>query len=285
MLGDIDADEVQISAKDADGTPVTAAQIDQWKTGHNVFNYDGGSDLPTWDAATSTLTGNSSASDTAGAAAWFEPDISISSWTFVFTQRAGFPVYQTWFASLARTISGTVTNQPGTAGTCAVDDSTLYLIAPDGRELAKVRPTNGAYSFGQYATQDGYTVRISQPAGYAVVGDDVRPVSTAKADGTADFTLRRVIPQPVFGTVTVGATPVPGVVITLTAEDGGTPKITTTDEHGNYLFDDNTEGRQHTVSVTVPDGYAVTGPSSYTFDVLPGQPVPDRISASPSSHR
>ena len=115
VLGDIDSDQVQISAKDAAGVALTAAQIDAWKTGHNVFNYAGEADLPTWDAATSTLVGNPTATDTNGASAWFEPNVSISELTFVYTRRAGFPVYQTWFASVARTISGTVNNVGGSS--------------------------------------------------------------------------------------------------------------------------------------------------------------------------
>jgi hypothetical protein len=146
-------------------------------------------------SATSTLEGNAGASDTNGASGWFEPNISISSLTFVFTRRAGFPVYQTWFASVAGTISGTVTDVWAGRNSCPIDDATVHLIGPHGEELATTQPVGGAYSFGQYATQAGYVVRIDQPAGCAVVGPAQRTVSTAVSDTAADFSLRRVIPR------------------------------------------------------------------------------------------
>lgn len=274
VLGDIDADKVQISAKSADGTPLTATQINQWKTGHNAFNYAGGTDLPTWDPATSTLSGNAAAADTNGASAWFEPDVSISSLTFVFTRRAGFPVYQTWFASVARTISGTVTDVSAAGGSCPIDQTTVQLTGPDGEDLASTKPVNGAYSFGQYATQAGYVVSILPPAGCAVVANQQHTVSTAAADATADFTLRQIIPQAVSGTVrTTAGDPVAGVQITLTPPAGPT-KVITTDALGNYLFDDNAEQSGYTVAVTaVPAGFHTDAASSHIFDIPIGAAV------------
>ncbi len=67
-------------------------------------------DVPSWDATTLTLTGNAAALDTSGAAAWFEPSTPISSLSLIFTRRSGLPVYQTWFASIAQDITGTVTD-------------------------------------------------------------------------------------------------------------------------------------------------------------------------------
>ncbi|MEO8888307.1 MAG: carboxypeptidase-like regulatory domain-containing protein [Jatrophihabitantaceae bacterium] len=274
VLGDIDADKVQVSAKDASGTPLTAAQIDQWKAGHDVFNYAGGTDVPTWDAATSTLTGNAGAVDTNGASAWFEPDISISSLSFVFTRRSGFPVYQTWFASLARTISGTVGDVSTGANVCPIDDTVVRLTGPHGDELATTKPVNGAYTFGQYATQAGYLVSIEQPSSCAVVGPDERTVSTAASDITADFSLRQVVPQPVSGTVRNPAhDPVAGVEITLTPP-AGPAKVITTEADGKYLFDGNAELPGYHVAVTgVPAGFRTDPPASLAFDIPIGTPV------------
>jgi hypothetical protein len=86
VLGDIDSDQVQILATDENGDPVSAAEIASWFQGS--FNYAGGTDQPTWNPATSTLTGNPTATDTAGASGWYEPDIRITSLSFVFTRRA-----------------------------------------------------------------------------------------------------------------------------------------------------------------------------------------------------
>lgn len=277
VLGDIDADQVQIAAKDPAGTALTPAQIDQWF--QSVFNYASstpGADAPTWDAATSTLTGNAGAVDTNGASGWFEPNIAISSLTLTFTQRSGFPVYQTWFASVARTISGTVTDVSAGAGSCPVQDAVIHLIGPGGQELATTHPAgDGTYSFGQYATQPGYIVRIDRPDGCAVLGAVQHTVNTSAADASADFLLRQVIPQPVSGTVTAqDGTPVAGVEITLTPPGGGTPTVVTTDASGQYLFDDNAEVAGYAVAVTgIPDGYQVSGVASRSFDILPGTPV------------
>jgi LPXTG-motif cell wall-anchored protein len=267
VLGDIDSDQVQISAKDATGTPLTAAQINQWFNG--TFNYAGAPDQPTWNATTATLTGNPTATDTNGASAWFEPNVSLSELTFVFTRRAGFPVYQTWFASVARTIGGTVTDVSSPNPACPIDSATVILTGPNGNQLASVHPSGGAYSFGQYATQPGYTVSIEPPSGCAVVGSPQATVSTAAADATAAFSLRTIIPEPVSGTVlTTTGTAVAGVQITLTPPIGPAV-VTTTGPDGSYLLDNNAVGTGYTVAVTgVPAGFTVSGATSRTFDIV-----------------
>lgn len=257
VLGDVDADAVRVAALDEAGEPVPAARVSSWFRG--AFNHAGGSDLPTWDAGTSTLTGNPGALDTDGAAGWFEPDLRLSSLTFTFTRRAGFPVYQTWFVSRARPIGGTVDDISGT-GTCPVEDSTLTLVSPYGEGLATTHPApDGSYSFGELATQSGYTVRLDAPATCAVRGPVEVEVSNVGNDGDpasrADFEVRAIVPFPVSGTVRDDAgNPVAGVVVTLTAPGGGTT-TTTTDAGGGYLFDDNPTGEGYTISIAVPDGH------------------------------
>ncbi|GGU29446.1 MSCRAMM family protein [Nocardioides albus] len=257
VLGDIDSDQVQILATDENGGPVPAAEISSWFQGS--FNYAGGADQPTWNAATSTLTGNPTAADTNGASGWYEPDIRITSLSFVFTRRAGFPVYQTWFVSRARPISGTVSDV-STSGSCPVEDAVLTLVSPYGETLATTSPAaDGTYSFGEYATQDGYTVRLSRPESCATVGTAEAVVSNRGNDGDpasrADFEVRQVIPQPISGTVRDDAgAPVPGATVTLSRPDG-TTATTTTDVDGGYLFDDNDTGTGYSVTLTVPDGY------------------------------
>lgn len=258
VLGDIDADQVQVRALDAGGAPVPAAEIDTWFQG--AFNYAGGIDLPTWNATTSTLVGNPSATDTDGAAGWFEPDTRLRSLTFVFTRRAGFPVYQTWFVSRARPLGGMV-DDVTTAGSCPVQDSVLALVSPWGEELATTSPdATGAYDLGEFATQSGYTVRLSAPTGCAVVGPAAATVDNRADDGTpgsrADFEVRQIIPQPISGTVTdTDGNPVPGVIVTLTRPDSSTVTRTTRPD-GGYLFDDNPIANGYTLELTLPDGYA-----------------------------
>ncbi len=274
VLGDIDADAVRVAALDETGEPVPAARVGSWFRG--AFNHAGGTDQPTWDTGTSTLTGNPAALDTDGAAGWFEPDLRLSSLTFTFTRRSGFPVYQAWFVSRARPVGGTV-DDVSAVGSCPVQDSTLTLVSPYGEELATTQPApDGSYSFGEVATQAGYTVRLDAPATCSVRGPVEVEVSTAGNDGDpasrADFDVRAIVPFPVSGTVRDDAgSPVAGVVVTLTAPGGGTT-TTTTDAGGGYLFDDNPTGEGYTVSIAVPGGYRA-GPDGTTIpdvDVVDG---------------
>lgn len=86
VLGDIDADAVRIQATGSNGQALTAEQLG-FRGG---FNYcatgvvgkpsctGDATDIPSWDPTTLTLTGNAAAADTAGAAAWFEPNVPVS---------------------------------------------------------------------------------------------------------------------------------------------------------------------------------------------------------------
>lgn len=265
VLGDIDADQVRIAALGPDGQALTAAQLG-FRGG---FNYcapglagkpsctGDAADVPNWDASTLTLTGNAAATDTSGAAAWFEPNAPISSLTFTFTRRAGFPVYQTWFAAITRAVSGTVQDQ--TAGTPAAGVG-VRLTGPDGTVIGTTTTApDGTYSFGGVVATAGYTVEITPPAGKT---SDVRSreVDLTDADGTADFAVRDIVPVPVSGTVKdQHGTPIPGATITL---DGGRTVVTGAD--GSYLFDDVPVGA-HTVTITTPDGYTVvSSPTPFT---------------------
>ena len=101
-LGDVDAESVVVSARDASGG---AVPVQGWF--NSTFNYCqnsprasgcGGAqtDKPIWNG-TSKLTG--SGTDTAGASAWFTPTRSIKSLTFTSSKITGFPEYQLWIAS------------------------------------------------------------------------------------------------------------------------------------------------------------------------------------------
>lgn len=274
VLGDIDADQVQVAATDATGAPVPAAEVATWFRG--TFNYAGGADRPTWDAATSTLTGNPGAVDTDGASGWFEPDIRITSLTMTFTRRAGFPVYQTWFVSRARPVGGTVTDI-STVGTCPATGTSLSLLSPTGDVLATTVPaTDGTYTFGELATQAGYVVRLDVPGGCIVRGPAQQEVSNRgndnDDDSRADFDVRAFVPQLISGTVRDETTrlPVAGVTVTLDGPNG--PATTTTDADGAYFFDDNDAGPGYTVTIDVPDGY-VPGPDGTE---IPGITVVDQ---------
>jgi hypothetical protein len=91
-MGDVDAENVILSAKDEKGNDV---DISDWNG--TEFNYAGGTDLPKWDGATGTITGNGV--DTAGASMWIVPDQTVKSITLTQTRTSGFPAYQLWIAA------------------------------------------------------------------------------------------------------------------------------------------------------------------------------------------
>lgn len=276
VLGDIDADQVQVRALDATGVAVSAVEIDSWFRG--AYNSTTGTDIPTWVASTSTLTGNTAAVDTDGATGWFEPDVPVRSLTLVFTRRAGFPVYQTWFVSRARPLGGIV-DDVSVTGACPVQSTALTLVSPYGVPLATTSPdATGAYTFGEWATQGGYTVRLGAPATCAILGPGAATLDNRGDDDSpasrADFSVRQVVPQPISGTVTdTEGDPVPGVVVTLTRPDA-TTSTTTSGADGGYLVDDNPVGTDYTVAVTVPTGYAAgPGGTTITGVAVAGAPV------------
>lgn len=276
VLGDIDADQVTVVARGEGGRLLTGAELGY----QGGFNYCAvtpspactGVDVPTWNPATGVLQGNTAATDTSGATGWFEPTAPVTSLTLLFQQRSGLPVFQTWFASLARDVTGTVVLQ----GVGPVAGATLALLSADGVRLATTTSgADGTYSFTGYTAADGYTVEVTPPpapagqAGYVVVGPGSLPADLAATDATGvDFTVRPILPVPVGGTVlTEDGTPVPGATITIAGPGG--PVTAVTDSNGAYLVDQVALG-QHTVTVTPPPGYTVEEPGQ-SFEVFPGE--------------
>ncbi len=261
VLGDIDADAVEVRAVGPDGVALTAAQLG-FRGG---FNYcapgvagkpscsGSATDVPTWDPAARTLTGNTAATDTNGAAGWFEPSAPISALTFVFTQRSGLPVYQTWFASLARDVTGTVSTTDGSSAAGA----TLTLTDANGTVVGTTTSdAGGAYAFPGVQASAGYTVWITPPAGSLADSPAARPVDLSTSDAVADFSMHEIVPVAVGGTVrdTAGR-PVPGATVQLI--DGTT---TLTGQDGTYLFDHADVGSYTVQVVDVPAGYTVVTP-------------------------
>lgn len=261
-LSDIDADQATVSATDVNGAPVSEADLG-FAGGFNFCDTTprpsacstSTGDAPTWDPATRTLVGNPTATDTVGATGWFEPTVRIKTLSIVFTRRVGFPLYSTSFAAAARTLSGTVTDVSTSPATCVPDSVSVRLVGPDGNEIATTTPdASGAYSFGQVATQPGYTVSVEPPPTCAAVAPRSRTVSTADEDAIANFSVREIVPYPVSGAVTAGGAPLAGVAVTLHLP-GGSTETTTTGADGRYLFDDEAIGEGYFVSIEVPDGY------------------------------
>ena len=220
VLGDIDADKAVVSATDAKGNPVSVADLGF----KSVFNYcdaptprpctgdpdpGGGNrfDLPVWDPATATLLGSGFGSnqDTAGASGWFMPTVPLTSLTIRYYMLSGFPVYQTWFATVAHDISGTVSG-------CVVGGVPMDLKDANGFTVAStVTDANGNYAFTGFVASDDYTVSTTAPDGCEVVGEPEVAVDLSVGDvANVDFEQSEVVP-------TQTATP------TSTATETGTP--------------------------------------------------------------
>ncbi|PUB29805.1 carboxypeptidase family protein [Promicromonospora sp. AC04] len=299
VLGDIDADRAIVTAHAADGRPLSGAELG-WQGGFNYCTAAGSpsctgvpEDVPTWDPATRTVLGNVAANDTSGATGWFRPTTPIKTLTIEFYQRSGFPVYQTWFASLARDIAGTV-NFVDDAGAPqgVLPGATLTLFGPDGAELATTTSDeSGQYIFPGYTAAPGYSVELTDlpeaggehPFGLVTYGDRVvAEIDLTSADATGvDFAARDIEPVAVSGTVlTDDGTPVPGATVTLTPVGGGAPLTAVTSSAGQYLIDqvawdvDNDQPQDYTFSVSeLPEGYTVsTVPDGITVEV--GQEEP-----------
>lgn len=98
-LGDIDAEDVTITAIGENGVALTAAELGF----QGVFNYANQAFLPTWDAATSTLKGDPLNTATAGASGWFRPTVPIISLSLTGKKisSGGTPNFQLWTAGFA----------------------------------------------------------------------------------------------------------------------------------------------------------------------------------------
>ncbi|WP_346266082.1 MSCRAMM family protein, partial [Glycomyces rutgersensis] len=277
-LGDIDADQVEVVAKGPDGSALSAAQLGFQGT----FNYCGsasaggpacsgdGTDQPTWNAATRTLTGNAAAADTDGASGWFEPTVEVQSLTFVFTRRAGFPVYQTWFASLGCDITGAVTDSGA-----AAEGVTVNLIDEAGHVLdSTATAADGSYSFADYMIGGRYTVEVIAPDGKIVDGAKRQQVDLSSCPAAAaDFQVRDIVPTSVGGTVsTTDGEDLGGISVTLRLENGDTV-TTVTDSNGDYLFDDVPAGA-HVIVIERPAGYDYEGVEERPVTVAPAQTTP-----------
>lgn len=274
-LGDIDSDSVRIRAIAPDGHVLSAAEIGL----RDRFNYCApglvgkpsctglATDVPSWDAATLTLTGNAAAADTNGAAAWFEPTTPISSLTFFFTRRAGFPVYQTWFVSRANDISGAVRDvKTGPLGGVA-----LTLTDGNGDIVGTATTAaDGTYSFPGFVATTGYTVRVAPPADKIAIDRTTESVDLTGGDAeNVDFWVRDFEPVKVSGRVVDSEDkPVAGVTVTIGDQ------TTTTDAGGFYVFDRIAVG-EHIAEIVTPVGYTLTT-SPDRFEVVQGieDPIP-----------
>lgn len=156
-------------------------------------------------------------------------------------------------------------------------DLTLYDTNGDVVETTTSGP-DGTYVFAGYTAAAGYTVQVSPPAGQIAQGSTMRPVDLTTTDATeVDFVVRAIIPVAVSGTVRdADGTPVAGVEVTITSDDGLVSQTVTTGVDGSYIADTVPVGG-HTVTVTPPGEYtAVTAPRAITVASGTQTPITDQ---------
>lgn len=271
VLGDIDADQVTIAATVQGGAAATADQLGYqssynscstvsaggWSCPADPGGVPAGTDVPTWDAATRTLTGNAAANDTAGATAWFTPTVPLDSLTITYQQRSGFPVYQTWFANRTAAITGTATID-GTP----IPGATVTVQAPRGTVYTTTTAADGTYVFPQLPVIGGYTVTVTAPPGAG--GETTQTVSLNSTPGGADAVADFPFTTPpdtvsIIGTVTDAAgNPASNVPVVIT-DDFGTPIVgTETNTDGVYVVSSLTPATDIGVAVSGADPVPVT---------------------------
>ena len=288
VLGDIDADQATISATVQGGAAATADQLGYQRSYNSCSSASPGGwscpadpgglpavrDVPTWDPATRTLTGNAAANDTAGATAWFTPTVPLETLTITYQQRNGFPVYQTWFANRTAGVSGTATLDGS-----PVPGATVTVTAPRGTVYTTTTNPDGTYAFPQLPVIGGYTVAITPPVGAA---GPVQPiiVSLNRTPGGADAVADFPFTSPpgtasVIGTVTTAAgTPVADVPVTITdpRDPTGTPLVkTTTNSDGVWTGSDLPADAA--LEATVAGG-SPTGITTGAAGAAPAEPDP-----------
>ena len=91
-LGDVDAEDIKLSATDTFGNPV---DVRDWQFA--AFNYAGQEDVPTWTQETERILGNGV--DTSGASMWVSPTTEVATITLTQIKLSGFPQYQLWVAA------------------------------------------------------------------------------------------------------------------------------------------------------------------------------------------
>jgi len=168
-FGDIDAESLTITATDATGAPVAAADL-----GVTAFNYCDGAPnsctapplplvLPTLTSTATSVTagdplcpGTLGSCNSQGGSVWIAPLVALSTLSISSTFKAGSPAAQMWFASVARTVAGVITlgslppviveliDQAGdvvTSTTTAVDGSfTLPPVVPRADYRLRIDP-------------------------------------------------------------------------------------------------------------------------------------------------
>lgn len=182
-FGDIDVDNLTITATDANGDPVPGSNL----VG-GTFNFcevtvdvpttctGGPYYTPVWTPASNggTVTPTPPApgiQESSGASAWFRPTVSLKTLTVVFEAypSAGDPSYRTWFAAFPRTKIATTV------------ETSKKKVKPGGTLKLRVKTRNT----GSFAGNNVKTC-VKIPKGFAVVKTGGTTINGRKACWTKD---------------------------------------------------------------------------------------------------
>jgi len=135
---------------------------------------------------------------------------------------------------------------------------------------------NGDYSFENLPAGE-YTVVEEDPDGFVSVTANEIPVTLdpGEIDENNDFVDEQT--AEISGTVLedldgdgIGNEPIEGVIVTLLDDMGNVVAIDTTDENGDYSFEDVLPG-DYTIVETDPDGYDSVSPNEIPVTLNPGE--------------
>ena len=184
-FGDIDAESITVSATDATGAPVAAADL-----GVTSFNYCDATPnscsaptlpllLPTLTTAPTTVTAQDplcpstpANCNTQGGSIWIAPLVPLSTLTVTSTHKlVGSPAAQMWFASVARTVAGVITLGE-------LPPVVVQLIEPDV-VASTTTAADGSFTLPPVVPSADYSLRVDP----AVLPDaPVIPIDVSAAD-------------------------------------------------------------------------------------------------------
>lgn len=291
VVGDIDADGATIAGTDVNGDAVPVDALG-FQGAYNYCDRAGGPscdtskahDLPTWDPATATLTGNATATDTEGASGWFSPSVPLETLTITYQWRSGFPVYQTWFATKTFAASGAVR-----VNGAAYGGAKLTIRDASGTAVATTTTAgDGTWSVPGLVSTSGYTVSVATPPEAAAA--DPITFDTLDADTPGldfDFTIP---PVEVTATiVTPTGEPAADTPIVITRDGDDAPTATTTTDADGGFTAELLPGQPYTIVVDGADDQPIEFTTPTTSGALatplaqPAAPAPPAPPAPPVS--
>lgn len=245
-LGDVDAERLTITATKANGSAATAAEIGfQGQYNYNDPN-DSTAHLSVTQSGNSVVIEDAScpaSCDTVGISAWFKPTVSLSYISISAFGKSGFPVYQTWFATQYKPVSGHVDPFQGlpAVNPTPVPPVTLDLVDVNGPGTSDdvVVATTTSDSAGNYTFPAVYPegAGVYEVDATGPYGEIIGTVAVPATDQPGSVTIPTVIAPAeydVSGTVTNGQGD--PTVFNVEVVDAGGTVLTQTDVAADGTF-------------------------------------------------